>query len=130
MSPSFILVILLDPVSDFIFFVLNIENCHNFNLLLSSLTSSAAAAAKFLKYLKRSAAPLFCLFPLFAKSFPAKIEDEIENDILTRARRIRLTSYDRELCNRSFDSYLQNGFYCKVIFNRRFSLNTLLVAVS
>jgi hypothetical protein len=85
--------------------------------------TSFAAAAKFLKYLKRSAVPLFCLFPLFAKSFPVKIEDEIENDILTRARRIRLTSYDRELCNRSFDSYLQNGFYCKVIFNRRFSLN-------
>jgi hypothetical protein len=70
-----------------------------------------AATAKFLKYLKRSAAPLFCLFPLLQSHFlPVKIEDEIENDILTRARRIRLTSYDRELCNRSFDSYLQNGF--------------------
>ena len=54
----------------FSFFVLNIENCHNFNLLLSSMTYFAATA-KFLKYLKRSAAPLFCLFPLFAKSFPS-----------------------------------------------------------
>ena len=53
----------------FSFFVLNIENCHNFNLLLSSLTSSAAAPAKFLKYLKRSAVILF--ISAFAKSFPS-----------------------------------------------------------